>query len=172
MPRNEYIWADGFYLVVDARLVAARAAAYVGHHDPETFAFEYLCLGIYYPRLAPVDITIDSLQRLECGYFVCRLDRAEVSGMPYLVDTGKEPPQFIVETTMGIGYDPYLFHYGKDRVYIGIYNPKVTFVRLALASCQPAVTRRRGLRISLRSILPPPAAGNYKANLTRDTIAF
>ena len=94
----------------DARVVAARIASDVGHEHRRLFAPEEVDQRPDAPHRASVGIAADGPQRFEGGDAVGQFQRADVAGVPDLVDVREKAAQRVVEGAVRVGNDTYAFH--------------------------------------------------------------
>ena len=88
----------------------ARIAADVGYEHMFLLALEECRTVIHAAHHAAVHIAVNATQRFECGDGVRRLQRPEVSGVPYLIHILKKMFQHVVEGAVRVRNDTYAFH--------------------------------------------------------------
>ena len=94
----------------DARVVAARIASDVGHEHRRLFAPEEVDQRPDAPHRAAVGIAADGPQRFEGGDAVGQFQRADVAGVPDLVDVREKAAQRVVEGAVRVRDESDAFH--------------------------------------------------------------
>ena len=92
------------------RHVMAGITADVGHVDIDILDMEKQVLGVLHPHHVVVDVAVDGAQGLERSQGLGRLDVADVTRMPQLVDVLEEVEQLRNQGAVRIRKNAYFFH--------------------------------------------------------------
>jgi len=110
VARHEDRGASRLDALEDARVVAARVAADVGHQHRGLLAAEEVDERPYAPRRAAVGIAAHGAQGFESGDAVGQLERADVARVPDFIDVGEKSAQRVVEGAVRVRDESDAFH--------------------------------------------------------------
>lgn len=103
MPRDEQLWRTGEKCASNRSIIMTRITPYVLDEHIHFLTFKTIDLRIEMTDLIPVDIAIDSPQRLEGRQPACHLHVTDITSMPNLVAFTEVFLITFVPIAMGVG---------------------------------------------------------------------